>query len=140
MIKSEYGNDFRVKDLADFYGSDNSLLKAKEEALEFIKAVDEHIAKQTVETKNRVIEEGQDFDFCVEKIKYKWGVTCADDDAIRSFKYWRQRVRICLGDEKADVVALLAQNHPCLKAVPEDILQRFKESLQQYKEWENGNV
>ncbi len=144
MIKSEYGDDFRVKDLADNYGSDHQLLKLREECLELVQAIDNHIEKPTAETKKKVVEEEQDVEVLIHQNWYKWAITRAVINTIRSFKYWRQMVRICLGDEKADVEKLLKQKHQSLKMVPICVLRPFEKNLQQYNKWmcstaEEGN-
>ena len=138
MIRSEYGNDFRVKDLADYYGSDHQLLKLREECLELVKAIDDHIQKPTVETKNHVVEEEHDVEILIHQNWYKWGITRAIINTIRSFKYWRQKCRIYLDDEKADVETMIREKNPKMASVPHSTFEAFKQYLQQFKSWKKN--
>lgn len=93
-MQSRFEDDYRVKALADHYGLDHQLDKLLEEMDEVKGAIGTHRVINHPESKWEIICEMADVIFVMRQCLYKLGMTPDDIDAIISFKYARQKMRI----------------------------------------------
>lgn len=93
-MQSKFEDDYRVKALADYYGLDHQLEKLREEMQEVGNAIDKHHILNHPDSKWELVCEMADVIFVMRQCLYKLGMTPDDIDAIISFKYARQKMRI----------------------------------------------